>query len=37
VFSELREGFEFLFTSASLAAVKEANGFIEANIGNPTK
>ena len=26
-----------LFTSASLAAVKEANGFIEASISYPTK
>jgi len=37
VFSELREGFESLFTSASFTAVTEANGFIEASIGNPTK
>ena len=37
IFTELREEFELLFQSASLAAVIEAKGFIEASTGKPTQ
>ena len=35
--SELREEFEPLFQSVSVASVSEASGFIEASIGKPTR
>lgn len=35
--AELRDEFEPLFQSVSLAAVSNASGFIEASIGKPTK
>ena len=37
IFAELREEFEPLFQSVSLAAVIEAKGFIEVSIGKPTQ
>ena len=37
IFAELREKFEPLFQSASLAAIIEAKGFIEASTGKPTQ